>query len=411
VKEAPVRPTAPLRIVTLAPALPFPEGRAATSRARLLSLALVNRGHHVTVVSTRVTEVPPSVNNWARSGEWRGVRFLYTTGTTVRHERFLARRLVEFRGSVVAVIWLCRRKLRREIDCVYLWSTVLQWTAWGAGFRLLLRALRIPFVIELNELPWPLRSQRNAIEKHVSPLSGATGAICISAFLEQWARDRSSGHSRLTEVRRVPIVADLEELPEFTARAEGAPQVLLASSAGFIGELRLVLGAMEVVWDKEPDCRLVITGWSERDADAAQALPVVRAASRPQNVVLAGNLPRPQLLAMYAASSALLAPLVDTFKSQARFPTKIGEYLASGRPVVTTNVGEPGRLLTDGVNAYVAATADFTDYGDAILRAIQAEDAAPAVGQQGRNLAREEFYYLCWGECLESLFATCSKKA
>lgn len=399
-----------LHVVVLSGSLPFPNGRATTSRVRLLSLALVERGHRVTVLSTRVSEVPPLVENRAHAGEWRGVRFFYTTGTTTRHPNFIVRRLIEFKGSLVAAAWLCRRSITRDIDCVFLWAGVLRWTVWGATLPLLLRLLRIPWVTELNELPWTLKSHPNVIERRTSPLSGALGAVCISAFLERWAYDWSRSSRRTLEVRRVPIVVDVDELSDVGYRPAESAQVLMAASAGFFSDLQLVLESMETVWQTEPTCRLVITGWIEGDHLAHQAFSQVCNVSRPQNVALTGYMPRSQLLAAYGTSAALLAPLAPGSRSEARFPTKIGEYLASGRPVIITGVGEPGRLLRDGLNAYVADTPDPVGYGNAILRAIRSSDAGSTVGHNGRKLAMEEFHYSKWGESLESLFMICSAK-
>jgi len=394
--------------VVLAGSLAFPEGQAATSRARLLSLALVERGHQVTVLATRVSEDPSSPRNVEERGEWRGVRFLYSTGTTMRDPRFAVRRWVELRGSIKAMTWLVVRKLRSEVDCVVLLNEK-RWTVWGAVMRLFLRVARIPWVLELCELPWTQRADRRFVEKHTSPLDGAAGAVCISVFLEQWAREWAEAHEKSVELRRVPIVVDageFERIPE--ARRPDTPQVLLAAGPGYRDELQLVLRAMEVVWQRRPDCRLMITGWSVGGPGTGPAFSLVRGASRPHGVVLAGYVPRARLLSMYAECSALLAPLVPGDSSCARFPTKIAEYLVSGRPVVITSIGEPARLLADGQNAFVAPSPDPAAYGDAILEALQDMDRATAVGSNGRRFASDEFDYSRWGECLEELLTTCS---
>jgi glycosyltransferase involved in cell wall biosynthesis len=41
-----------------------------------------------------------------------------------------------------------------------------------------------------------------------------------------------------------------------------------------------------------------------------------------------------------AAADILLLPLKDTRASKARWPNKMGDYLAAGRPIITTNIGE-----------------------------------------------------------------------
>ena len=41
-------------------------------------------------------------------------------------------------------------------------------------------------------------------------------------------------------------------------------------------------------------------------------------------------------------------------QAEGGFPTKLGEYLATGNTVVVTNVGEIGEFLHDKVNAFVS---------------------------------------------------------
>ena len=42
----------------------------------------------------------------------------------------------------------------------------------------------------------------------------------------------------------------------------------------------------------------------------------------------------------------------DNIQAKGGFPTKLGEYLATGNPVVVTKVGEIPNYLIDGVNAF-----------------------------------------------------------
>ena len=52
------------------------------------------------------------------------------------------------------------------------------------------------------------------------------------------------------------------------------------------------------------------------------------------------NIPREDIPPRYVGASALLIPIEDTVQDYARFPHKIGEYLASGNPIISTNYGE-----------------------------------------------------------------------
>ena len=110
-------------------------------------------------------------------------------------------------------------------------------------------------------------------------------------------------------------------------------------------------------------------------------------------VDLVGYLSRAELLALYERAHALLIPLFDDQRSRARFPTKIGEYLAAARPVVTNSVGEIPRYFTDGVDAIVCPPGDPVAFGRAIADLLSDPARAALIGRRGRRVAETRFHY------------------
>jgi len=102
---------------------------------------------------------------------------------------------------------------------------------------------------------------------------------------------------------------------------------------------------------------------------------------------------REELLRLYGGAVALLIPLFDDLRSRARFPTKIGEYLASSRPVVTTAVGEVERFLTDRETACISPPGDPEAFGDSLIALLDDTRLATSIGAAGRRLAVERFDY------------------
>ena len=110
---------------------------------------------------------------------------------------------------------------------------------------------------------------------------------------------------------------------------------------------------------RHPACRLQITGVEAETAGAAGGswnaggwAPSTSGWSCP------ACCHAPSFSSSTPAAHGLLIPLFDDVRSTARFPTKIGEYLASGRPIVTTAVGEMPRYFEDGVTAFISAPDD-----------------------------------------------------
>jgi glycosyltransferase involved in cell wall biosynthesis len=104
-------------------------------------------------------------------------------------------------------------------------------------------------------------------------------------------------------------------------------------------EDRVDADALERLARDLPDWRLVLVGHMAEPArfERLLALP---------NVLYRGLRPRPEVLAMMAAAQVCLVPHLRTPMSVAMSPLKLYEYLASGAPVVATDL-EPMRGVSD----------------------------------------------------------------
>lgn len=395
--------TLPMHIVIVGAWMRFPLGMASTSRVRLLARTLTEAGAHVRVVCLQASERPPHVENTAVRGKWQGVPFEYMTWTTVRHESFGMRRLIAAWGWMHGACRLMQLRRQGALDAVYLWS-------WAPRPRLhrymllaLFRLLGVPVVSELNEQPWSLRDDAGVLGRFLSPLSGLAGVVSISALLTEWSQREARG--RRIEIIEVPIVVDVDEQAP-TEYPTGDPLVVFAGAPEYDDTIRFILAAMERVWQSVPECCLVLTGANPTDPAARWLIAESRRFSADPRVEVAGYLPRPELLRLYARAHALLIPLFDDVRSKARFPTKIGEYLAAARPVVTSAVGEIPRYFEDGANAVVCPPGDPAVFGDRLAGLLTDPAMASAIGRQGRALAEARFHYARHAETLYCGFAS-----
>ncbi|HRP06789.1 MAG TPA: glycosyltransferase, partial [Opitutaceae bacterium] len=95
----------------------------------------------------------------------------------------------------------------------------------------------------------------------------------------------------------------------------------------------------------------------------------------------------PELLAL---SDVLVQPGQPGRFNDFRLPSKLPEYLASGRPVVTI-ASNLGLELQDGRNAIVLQKTQPQDIADACRRVFEDPDAAARIGSSGALFAREHF--------------------
>ena len=258
----------------------------------------------------------------------------------------------------------------------------------------------MPVVREVNEAPWSQKVDASALERLWSPLAGTDGAVTISAELHKWAA-REAGARRHFRVVDVPILVDVNE-QQTHDYPPGEPLVVFAGSPVYGTTIRFIFSAMQEVWRTRPECHLAVTGATPGDPAAGWLWAEVQEAELGDRVDLVGYLSRPELLDLYSRAHALLIPLFDDRQSRARFPTKIGEYLAAARPVVTNSVGEIPSYFTDGVDAVVCPPNDPVAFGRAIAGLLSDPARAALIGRRGRRVAETRFHYALYGESLGS---------
>ncbi len=187
----------------------------------------------------------------------------------------------------------------------------------------------------------------------------------------------------------MPILVDVNEQRPGDYPT-GEPLVVFAGSPDYKTTIRFIFAAMQEVWRVHPECRIAVTGAVVgRPAEPTGCGRRMRQTGLDARVDLVGYLSRPELLELYERAHALLIPLFDDQQSRARFPTKIGEYLAAARPVVTNAVGEIPRYFTDGVDAVVCPPGDPIAFGRAIADLLSDPARAALIGRRGRVSRRD----------------------
>ena len=81
----------------------------------------------------------------------------------------------------------------------------------------------------------------------------------------------------------------------------------------------------------------------------------------------------------------------DNLQNRNGFPTKLGEYLATGRPVVVTSIGEIPVYIHDGVNGFLAEPSSIDSFAEKLKSAAHDYEKSLLVGKRGKELAYNEF--------------------
>lgn len=105
-----------------------------------------------------------------------------------------------------------------------------------------------------------------------------------------------------------------------------------------------------------------------------------------QNVLFTGSIPRDKVSAFYAISDVIAVPLLH-----AGFSLVVTESMASGKPVVASEVGGIPDQIIDKYNGLLVKPRDAEAIAEKILFLYENPEIALEMGRNGRKIAEEKF--------------------
>jgi glycosyltransferase involved in cell wall biosynthesis len=215
----------------------------------------------------------------------------------------------------------------------------------------------------------------------------ATGALVISRTIEKRVKERCANDHPDLLIHRVPVMVDARRFATVSPAANSTFTSLptFVYCGTYLEDVFFLIRAFVIVRAAGYECRLKIIGpcgeTSGRDMlDYAGAQGLC-----PIDVILTGCVDEQTLKASYKAAAALLMPLFNDDKSMTRLPNKMGEYLASGRPVITCKIGDLTEFLSDNVNAYVGEPGDEQAFANNMVAVLEDPCRAERIGSAGQQ--------------------------
>ena len=144
-----------------------------------------------------------------------------------------------------------------------------------------------------------------------------------------------------------------------------------------------LIKAFSIFSRQHEDYHLMLIGRFENKESEAYLKQLVSNFGLTAKVDFVGMVPSSKMPALLCGARMLALARPDNEQAKYGFPTKLGEYLATGKPVVVTDVGEIGLFLKDLYHCRLAQPdnpSDFAHYSE-----------AQEIGKRGKELTEEAF--------------------
>lgn len=364
----------------------FPQGDAATNRVHSYGKGLISNSASVHVICFG------NVYTEYMDAETDGIKYYHPFGQTVKSKYFVIRTLKKVR-KYIRTFQLVRRLNKQEKV-----SAIIVYSAIPATFLfawLMTRIFGSRLLQEISE--HPLRYyQAGTFNKNLGLVKLSTessltdGILCISNFLIDFYKERGFPAHRLI---LIPSTVDPYRFNLTTDSPLPYPYVGYFGGLSFERDnVDLLVRAFARIAHKFPEIHLVMGGpvyGSEKGkiAELATELGVIG------KLNLLDYKPREEIIRYIVSSEILVMVRANDIKAQASFPSKLTEYLASGKPVISVNVGEISDYLADGINVHLVEPGDDETLSKKMDMILTCYDEALETARRGRQLVYSVFSY------------------
>ncbi|MGD8807785.1 MAG: glycosyltransferase family 4 protein [Chloroflexota bacterium] len=238
-----------------------------------------------------------------------------------------------------------------------------------------------------------LRPVETALEEGSRPR--AHGVTVINQTLHQRAHDLGVDDNHILLLPNGAYIDDFQPIDRTDVRRRLGLQpdvpIIAYTGALFDSGADLMAAAFERIKRELPEAQLLLIGYTNLDLK-----PKVR---DPESVITTGQVSFQTLVEYVSASTIGWVPLADNAANAGRFPMKVNDFMASGRAVVVTDVGDLGDVVRQhGIG--LVARADPDSVAEQAIRLLKDEALRRPIEENARHVAETVF---AWPKIVDRL--------
>jgi glycosyltransferase involved in cell wall biosynthesis len=221
--------------------------------------------------------------------------------------------------------------------------------------------------------------------RHIGSL--VDGMIVISGYLKRKYEKISGGRF---PVILLPPVVDMDRFTTIGRTSQAPLRILYSGSFGEKDAVENLVAAFEIVASRHADVILLLTGAGlpERIRPLQEH---IAASPYGDRITYLGYLNDGEFYHTLNGSDILCMVRCGSCYAQAGFPFKLGEYLATGHPVIASRVGDVPLYLEDRKNAILVEPGSVQSIVDALEYCFNHPMRAKQIGMRGRKVAMQHF--------------------
>jgi len=373
----------------------FPFGTAAASRIRMIgkSLSLVDVSFTIytsTIVYNKF--------NILQYGTFENIEYYYLHNCINLNKSKIIKVLLWFKG--VSKMFLIIKSLDSTNDCVYIYSQGRLFNVFAVLFA---RLFKVKIVQEINE--WDYKEQKGFLKKYILKyfmIKKSNGAIAISNNIIEKINEIKDEAKNLL----LPVLEDSKIYNNYSAEPFDDSKYCfwMGLVDGYWNDIDLLLKAFCITHKAGCFYELKIAGPISQGTTNRIYNTFKSYSIDLKYINILGYITEEDRIRYCKYASFFVVPLWNDDKSSHRFPTKIASFMFSGNPILTCNVGEVGRLLSNEENVIYFNVGDETDLANKIMLLFDNKELRDRIKKNSFDFAVEHFDFRMYSQPLYQFF-------
>jgi len=211
----------------------------------------------------------------------------------------------------------------------------------------------------------------------------------ISQVLKEYFGKYTSSNCIITVI---PMTVDIERFTNIeTIQMPFKKNIVYCGSLSQKKDgIESLIHAMKKLEELYIDTGLVIIGGGNTKEEN-NLKKLIRRLYLEKKIKLIGKIDRDEVPNYLSSSTVLVLPRPSSLQAEGGFPTKLGEYLLSGKPVICTSVGEIPKFLINNKDAYIIEPDSIDEITNTVIKVLNNYQEAINIGLQGKKTGKKMF--------------------
>lgn len=366
----------------------FPYGLAQVQRQLTISKILTRAGYDVTVLCRYGCYLPiESDFNYLNKGVFEGIKYEFCSGTPYRSKFFIKRNFNKLKGAFNEFYSIVRLGRKKELKAVfittnYFFNILFYWIACKIG--------GVQSILDNVEYFSNSKENKSKFERIGAYFYDhyifyfIDKIVCISDFLVLRAKLKM----KKNKILKIPAITEFKKFEIEPIDKYDESYILYCGSISYFKVIDFVISCFE----KSQKSKFLYLITNSNDLLNKR----INDSSKKNNIRVFSKISYEKLISIYKQCTAFIIPLRPNINDLARFPHKISEFCASGRPIISNKYGEVNVYFEDEVNAFLCDDYCIEKFSNKIDRVFQNTEKLNSIGRNAFELGERHFSHLAY---------------